>query len=80
MFSINGIWWLSSILSFLKLLNNISIKKNQFLYSKERCEKLAGNSIVVDVLMAIFKQVDDINRNILNSKHKKGVEDDEKGR
>ena len=60
--------------------NNIRIKKNQFLYSKERCEKLAGNSIVVDVLMAIFKQVDDINRNILNSKQNKGVETDDKGR
>ena len=46
--------------------NNIQIKKNQFLYSKERCEKLAGNSIVVDVLMAIFRQVDEIDKNIIS--------------
>ena len=50
--------------------NNIQIKKNHFLYSKERCEKLAGNSIVVDVLMAIFRQIDEIDKNII-SRHQK---------
>ena len=38
--------------------NNIKIRKNMYLYSRERFEKLAGNSIVVDVLVAIFTQVD----------------------
>ncbi len=50
--------------------NNLPVKKTQKLYSKERYEKLAGNSIVVDVLMAIFRQVDYIDKNIL-SIHKK---------
>ena len=31
-----------------------------YLYSRERFEKLAGNSIVVDVLVAIFTQVDQL--------------------
>lgn len=51
--------------------NNLPIKKTQKLYSKERYEKLAGNSIVVDVLMAIFKQVDYIDNNILKVPKKK---------
>ncbi len=46
--------------------NNVQIKKNQLLYSKERCEKLAGNSIVVEVLMAIFRQVDEIDKTIIS--------------
>lgn len=40
--------------------NNIKIRKNMYLYSRERFEKLAGNSIVVDVLVAIFTQVDQL--------------------
>ncbi len=50
--------------------NNILVKKNQYLYSKERYEKLAGNSIVVDVLMAIFEQVNAINNDILSTTKK----------
>lgn len=39
------------------MANDLQIKKGATLYSRERCEKLAGNSIVVDVLVAIFQQV-----------------------
>lgn len=42
--------------------NNILIRKNKYLFSREKCEKLAGNSIVVDVLVAIFRQVDELNK------------------
>ena len=38
---------------------------NNVLFSNERLYKLAGNSIVVNVLEEIFKQVDYINNNIL---------------
>lgn len=41
--------------------NNIQIRKNKYLYTRERFEKLAGNSIVVDVLVVIFEQVDQLN-------------------
>ncbi|NLB81753.1 MAG: DNA (cytosine-5-)-methyltransferase [Clostridiaceae bacterium] len=37
--------------------NNFYIRKGRKLYSREKFEKLAGNSIVVDVLVSIFKQV-----------------------
>lgn len=37
--------------------NNFLIRKGHELYSREKFEKLAGNSIVVDVLVPIFKQV-----------------------
>lgn len=37
--------------------NNFPIRTNRMLYSRERYEKLAGNSIVVDVLVPIFKQI-----------------------
>lgn len=48
------------------LINNqmYTTKKN-VLFSNERLYKLAGNSIVVNVLEEIFKQVDYINNNIL---------------
>lgn len=46
--------------------NSLSLNISKPLYARERCEKLAGNSIVVDVLMAIFKQVDEINELIWN--------------
>ena len=42
----------------------IGKNKNFFVYSK--LYKLAGNSIVVNVLEYIFKQVEYINDNILN--------------
>ncbi|MCK3655525.1 hypothetical protein A4G19_07105 [Pasteurellaceae bacterium Macca] len=37
--------------------NNFNIHKNKQFYSREKYERLAGNSIVVDVLNAIFKQI-----------------------
>lgn len=37
--------------------NNFPVRRNRMLYSRERYEKLAGNSIVVDVLVPIFKQI-----------------------
>ena len=46
--------------------NNIKIRKDKNLYSRERFEKLAGNSIVVDVLVAIFAQVDQLNAMLWN--------------
>ncbi|SEU01138.1 DNA (cytosine-5-)-methyltransferase [Enterocloster clostridioformis] len=46
--------------------NNIFIRKDKLLYSRERFEKLAGNSIVVDVLVAIFAQVDQLNTMLWN--------------
>lgn len=42
--------------------NNPQITKSRNLYSTEKLIKMAGNSIVVDVLEAIFKQIMDINR------------------
>ena len=41
--------------------HNIARNISTPLYGRERYEKLAGNSIVVDVLVAIFKQVDELN-------------------
>ncbi len=37
--------------------NNFLVRKNRLLYSRERYEKLAGNSIVVDVLVPVFQQI-----------------------
>ena len=44
------------------------ITKNRHLYSTEKLIKLAGNSIVVDVLEAIFRQIMDINGKILGER------------
>lgn len=46
---------------FNKVLKyNPQLQKNKKLYSRERLERLAGNSIVVDVLVAIFKQINEL--------------------
>ena len=46
---------------FIRLAaNNFDIRKGKQLYSREKYEKLAGNSIVVDVLVSIFKQVTEL--------------------
>lgn len=45
--------------------NQIITYGNKLVFSNERLYKLAGNSIVVNVLEDIFKQVDYINNNIL---------------
>lgn len=44
------------------------VTKNRHLYSTEKLIKLAGNSIVVDVLEAIFRQIMDINGKILGER------------
>lgn len=52
--------------SFNRLMaNNIQTKKGQFIFSREKTIKLAGNSIVVNVLESIFRQVEYIRREIL---------------
>lgn len=42
------------------LMYNPQIQKNKKLYSRSRLERLAGNSIVVDVLIEIFSQIYDL--------------------
>ena len=39
---------------------NPQIQKNKILYSRERLERLAGHSIVVDVLVKIFEQINEL--------------------
>lgn len=57
------------------LKNQMNIMGDNLLFSKERLYKLAGNSIVVNVLEEIFKQVDYINNNILiDEKEKSKIE------
>ena len=48
------------------MANSLWLNRSRPLYARERCEKLAGNSIVVDVLKAVFKQVIEINELIWN--------------
>ncbi|WP_027438319.1 DNA (cytosine-5-)-methyltransferase [Lachnospira multipara] len=48
--------------------NNPQTAKNRKLYSIEKLIKMAGNSIVVDVLEAIFKQIIDINKTIFGER------------
>ena len=48
--------------------NNIEIKKGKYMYSREKLIKLAGNSIAVNVLEEIFRQIEFIKHEILNSK------------
>jgi DNA (cytosine-5)-methyltransferase 1 len=45
--------------------NNIMMGKSRPLFSMGKLIKMAGNSIVVNVLEAIFMQVDEINKKIL---------------
>ncbi len=50
------------------ICDNPQVNKSRKLYSTEKLIKLAGNSIVVDVLEAIFRQIMEINRNILGER------------
>lgn len=50
------------------IFDNPQVTKNRKLYSTEKLIKLAGNSIVVDVLEAIFRQIIDINSDILGER------------
>ena len=46
--------------------NNVSIASDRKILSQSKLIRLAGNSIVVQVLEAIFKQMDEINKIILS--------------
>ncbi len=48
--------------------DNPMVTKNRRLYSTEKLIKMAGNSIAVDVLEAIFRQIMDINEKILGER------------
>lgn len=48
--------------------DNPQVTKSRKLYSTEKLIKLAGNSIVVDVLEAIFRQIIEINNKILGER------------
>jgi len=48
--------------------NNPQLTRNRKLYSTEKLIKLAGNSIVVDVLEAVFRQIMEINKEILGER------------
>ena len=51
---------------FQKVLDNdFMVTNNRNFFTNGKLYKLAGNSIVVNVLEAIFKQIDYINRYIL---------------
>lgn len=45
--------------------NNFKVNHSRDFLTREKLEKMAGNSIVVNVLESIFKQVDEINNSIL---------------
>ena len=49
---------------------NMQIKKDRWLYSTDKLIKMAGNSIVVNVLEAIFIQIDEINTLFFESRDK----------
>ena len=62
--------------AFTQLMNhNIETKKGQRIYSREKTIKLAGNSIVVDVLEELFKQIEQIKETILKSRLNEGESD-----
>lgn len=48
--------------------DNPMVTKSRRLYSTEKLIKMAGNSIVVDVLEAIFRQIMDVNTDILGER------------
>lgn len=48
--------------------NNVHIKSNGMLFTRDKIIRLAGNSIAVNVLQAIFKQIMYIRKNILKIK------------
>ena len=48
--------------------DNPMVTKSRSLYSTEKLIKMAGNSSVIDVLEAIFRQIMDINKNILGER------------
>ena len=54
---------------FQKIIdNNFKTKRGSKFFTRDKLNKMAGNSIVVYVLEQIFKEVDEINRTILNNR------------
>lgn len=51
--------------------NNLKIRKNTPLFKRERLERLVGNSIVVDVLVAIFRQIVEIEEMRKNTRNER---------
>lgn len=47
--------------------NNVDVRKGRKIFFREKLIKLAGNSIVVDVLEEIFRQIIDIKENVISS-------------
>lgn len=45
--------------------NNVQVKRNKFLFTRDKMIRLAGNSIAVNVLEAIFKQMKYIGKHFL---------------
>ena len=50
--------------------NNFVTKGSQMFFTREKLIKMAGNSIVVNVLESVFKQINEINVNILGAKNR----------
>lgn len=50
----------------LLMENNFKVAKNRELLSNSKLIQLAGNSIVVQVLEAVFEQIDDLNKSLNN--------------
>lgn len=48
--------------------NNLLVAKNKPMFSESKLIKMAGNSIVVNVLEAIFKQIDELNAKFYDKK------------
>lgn len=44
------------------MMNNVQVKKDLKLFTRDKMIRLAGNSIVVNVLQAVFRQVCDIRK------------------
>ena len=46
--------------------NNFTTSRSSQFFTRDKLNKMAGNSIVVNVLEEIFKQIDYIDRNFFN--------------
>ena len=51
---------------FEDLKNNFSVSARGSVFTRDKMNKMAGNSIVVNVLEEIFKQIDYIDKNMFN--------------
>lgn len=50
------------------MMNNIQVKKDLMLFTRDKMIRLAGNSIAVNVLQAVFRQVCDIQKKYFKEK------------